>query len=163
MSAEPLRNNPSGPDTEYSKSDNVEELQPVLILRTVKSFILPLRVPMPLWEEQPFTSVAPSRSIGTSPMVAFKATTQVLDPGTQRTHPVAVSFGPGIDDGSANIFLQSDSIRYEGSWRAKLYRGNDMRASVPFVDGYVELHHGLPTGIYIIKLTRAYFINSASG
>ena len=61
--------------------------------------------------------------------------------------------GPGIDDGSANLFLQSDSIRNEGNWRAHLYRGTALRASVPFTDGHVELHHGLPAGIYTIKLT----------
>ena len=34
-----------------------------------------------------------------------------------------------------------------------LYRGTDLRAAVPFADGHVELHHGLPAGIYTIKLT----------
>lgn len=76
--------------------------------------------------------------------MAFKATTQVLDPGTQRPHTVALSIGLGIDDGSANVFLQSDSIRNEGSWRAYLYRGTELRAGVPFADGHVELHRGLP-------------------
>jgi len=87
--------------------------------------------------------------------VAFKATTHVLDPGTQRTHTLTLSMGPGIDDGSANLFLQSDSIRNEGNWRADLYRGTDLRASVPFADGYEELYRGLPAGIYTVKLTSA--------
>ena len=154
MATQPLENDPSGPETEYSQSENVQDLAPVLVLRTAKSLILPLRIP-DQWEEQPFASAAPSRSIGASPVVAFKATTQVLDPGTQRSHAITLSIGPGIDDGSANVFLQSDSIRNEGSWRAYLYRGTELRAGVPFADGYVELHRGLPAGIYTIKLTSA--------
>src|ERR1017187_7168741 len=154
MATQPLENDPSGPETEYSQSENVQDLAPVLVLRTAQSLILPLRIP-DQWEEQPFASAAPSRSIGASPVVAFKATTQVLDPGTQRSHAITLSIGPGIDDGSANVFLQSDSIRNEGSWRAYLYRGTELRAGVPFADGYVELHRGLPAGIYTIKLTSA--------
>src|SRR6266852_2112234 len=96
-----------------------------------------------------------TRSIGASPVVAFKATTHILDPGTQRTHTLTLSMGPGIDDGSANLFLQSDSIRNEGNWRADLYRGTELRASVPFADGYEELYRGLPAGIYTVKLTSA--------
>jgi hypothetical protein len=145
----PLQVDPSGPDTEYS------QLEPVLVLRTAKSLILPLRVPMPLWEEQPFASAPPTRSSGSSPVVAFNATTHVFDPGTQRTHTVTLSIGPGNDDGSANIFLQSESIRNEGSWRAHLYRGTELRAAVPFVDQKVELHRGLSAGFYTVKLTRA--------
>jgi hypothetical protein len=144
-----LQVDPSGPDTEYS------QLEPVLVLRTAKSLILPLRVPMPLWEEQPSASAPPTRSSGASPVVAFKATTHVFDPGTQRTHTVTLSIGPGNDDGSANIFLQSESIRNEGSWRAHLYRGSELRAAVPFVDQKVELHRGLYSGSYTVKLTRA--------
>src|SRR5712692_1926031 len=154
MATKPLQDDPSGPDTEYSKSENVQESRPILILRTTKSLILPLRIP-DRWAEQPFVSAPPTRSIGASPVVAFKATTHVLDPGTQRTHTLTLSMGPGIDDGSANLFLQSDSIRNEGNWRADLYRGTELRASVPFADGYEELYRGLPAGIYTVKLTSA--------
>src|SRR5213593_3058847 len=63
--------------------------------------------------------------------------------------------GAIIDDGSANIFLQSDSIRNEGRWRAHLYRETELRAAVPFVDQKVELHRGLSAGFYTVKLTRA--------
>ena len=104
MATKPLQDDPSGPDTEYP------QLEPVLVLRTAKSLILPLRVPMPLWEEQPFASAPPTRSSGASPVVAFTATTHVFDPGTQRTHTVTLSIGPGHDDGSANMFLQSESM-----------------------------------------------------
>jgi hypothetical protein len=149
MATKPLQVDPSGPDTEYS------QVEPVLVLRTAKSLILPLRVPMPLWEEQPFASTPPTRSSGASPVVSFKATTHVFDPGSQRTHTVTLSIGPGNDDGSANIFLQSESIRNEGSWRAHLYRGTELRAAVPFVDQKVELHRGLSAGSYTVKLTRA--------
>ena len=136
MAPKPLQDDPSGPDKEYY------QVQPVLVLRTAKSLILPLRVPMPLWEEQPFASAPPTRSSGTSPVVAFKATTHIFDPGTQRTHTVTLSIGSGNDDGSANIFLQSESIPNEGSWRAHLYRGTDLRAIIPFADEQVELHRG---------------------
>ena len=149
MATKPLQDDPSGPETEYS------QVEPALVLRTAKSLILPLRVPMPLWEEQPSASAPPTRSSGASPVVAFKATTHVFDPGTQRTHTVTLSIGPGIDDGSANMFLQSDSIRNEGSWRAHLYRGTELRAAVPFVYQKVELHRGLSAGFYTVKLTRA--------
>src|SRR6266852_388153 len=142
VATKPLQDDPSGPDTEYS------QVQPVLVLRTAKSLILPLRVPMPLWEEQPFASAPPTRSSGSSPAVAFKATTHVFDPGTQRTHTVTLSIGPGNDDGSANIFLQSESIRNEGSWRAHLYRGTDLRASIPFADEHVELYRGMSSSIF---------------
>jgi hypothetical protein len=126
MATKPLQDEPSGPDTECSKSDNVEELRPVLVLRTAKSLILPLRIP-DQWEEQPCASAAPSRSIGASPVGAFKATTHVLDPGTQRPHTITLSIGPGIDDGSANIFLQRQHRQHKGSAETKT------DASVPSV------------------------------
>jgi len=154
MATRPLQDDPSGSDIEHSERENIQELRPILILRTAKSLILPLRIP-DQWEVQPFVSAPPTRSIGASPVVAFKATTHVLDPGTQRTHTLTLSMGPSIDDGSANLFLQSDSIRNEGNWRADLYRGTDLRASVPFADGYEELYRGLPAGIYTVKLTSA--------
>jgi hypothetical protein len=138
MATKPLQDDPSGPDTGYSQSENIQDLEPVLLLRTAKSLILPLRIP-DHWEEQRLPATPTTRSIGDSPVLAFKATTHVLDPGTQRPQTITVSIGPGIDDGSANIFLQSDSIRNEGSWRAYLYRGTELRAGVPFADGYVEL------------------------
>jgi hypothetical protein len=154
MATKPLQSDPSGPDTEYSERENIPELQPVLVLRTARSLILPLRIP-DQWEEQPLASAPPTRSTAASPVGAFKATTHVLDPGTQRTHTLTLSIGPGIDDGTASILLQSDSIRNEQSWRAHLYRGTEMRAGVPFTEGYVELHRGLPAGIYTVKLTSA--------
>jgi hypothetical protein len=55
MATKPLQDEPSGPDTGYSENDNVEELRPVLVLRTAKSLILPLRIP-DQWEEQPGAS-----------------------------------------------------------------------------------------------------------
>src|SRR6266478_9651545 len=158
MATKPLQDDPSGPDTGYSQSENIQDLEPVLLLRTAKSLILPLRIP-DHWEEQRLpatpTTRSMTRSIGESPVLAFKATTHVLDPGTGRPHTITVSIGPGIDDGSANIFLQSDSIRNEGSWRAYLYRGTELRAGLPFGDGYVELSRALPAGIYTVKLTGA--------
>jgi hypothetical protein len=154
MATKPLQSDPSGSDTEYSENEAAEELQPVLILRTAKSLILPLRIPA-LWKQQPLALAVPTRSIETLPNVPFKATTHVLDPGTQRTHPITLSIGPGIDEGSANVSLQSDSIQNEGNWRAYLYRGTQLRDSVPFTDGFLKLHHGLPAGIYTVKLTRA--------
>src|SRR2546427_4595553 len=129
MASRPLRDESSGLEAEYSPSENIQELQPVLVLRTAKSLILPLRIPDG-WKEQPLPVPTAVRSIEASPVV------QVLDPGTQRPHTLTLSIGPGIDDGSANIFLQSDSIRNEGSWRASLYRGTELRDSVPFADGY---------------------------
>jgi len=138
MATKPLRSDPTDPDTKYSENEAAEELHPVLVLRTAKTLILPLRIP-DHWEEQRLPATPTTRSIGDSPVLAFKATTHVLDPGTQRPQTITVSIGPGIDDGSANIFLQSDSIRNEGSWRAYLYRGTELRAGVPFADGYVEL------------------------
>ena len=111
MATKPLQYDPSGPDKEYS------QVQPVLVLRTAKSLILPLRVPMPLWEEQRFASAPPTRSSGASPVVAFKATTHVFDPGTRRTHTVTLSIGPGNDDGSANIiFLTYASGTASSEW-----------------------------------------------
>src|SRR5712691_10015234 len=154
MAPEPLRDEPSSLETEYSQSDNVEELGPVLLLRTAKSLILPLRIP-DQWEEQRLPATPATRSIGDSPVLAFKATAHFLDPNTQRPHAITLTVGPGIDDGSANIFLQSDSIRNEGSWRAYLYRGTELRAGVPFADGYVELSRALPAGIYTVKLTSS--------
>ena len=138
MATKPLQDDPSGPDTEYPESENIQELQSILVLRTAKSLILPLRIP-DHWEEQRLPATPTTRSIGDSPVLAFKATAHVLDPKTQRPHAITLTVGPGIDDGSANIFLQSDSIRNEGSWRAYLYRGTELRAGVPFADGYVEL------------------------
>ena len=117
MATKPLQDDPSGPKTEYSQSENVQDLESVLVLRTAKNLILPLRVPMPVWEELPFASAPSTRSTEAFPVVAFKATTHVLDPRTQRTHTISLSIGPGMDDETANIFLQSDSIRNEGSWR----------------------------------------------
>ncbi len=154
MATKPLQSDPSGPETEYSENEAAEELQPVLVLRTARSFILPLQIPA-LWKQQPLALAVPTRSIETLPNVPFKATTEVLDPGTQRTHTLTLSIGPGNDDGSASVFLQSDSIRNEGNWRAYLYRGTQMRDAVPFTDGHVELHRGLPAGIYTVKLTSA--------
>src|SRR6266478_771937 len=154
MATKPLQDDPSGPDTEYFQSENIQDLEPVLLLRTAKSLILPLRIP-DHWEEHRLPATPTTRSIGDSPVLAFKATTHVLDPGTQRPQTITVSIGPGIDDGSANIFLQSDSIRNEGSWRAHLYRGTELRAGVPFGDGYVELSRALPAGIYTVKLTSS--------
>jgi hypothetical protein len=154
MATKPLQSDPSGPDTEYSKRENIQELQPILVLRTAKNLILPLQIP-DQWEEQPLASAPPTRSTAASSVGAFKATTHVLDPGTQRTHTLTLSIGPGLDDGTASILLQSDSIRNEQSWRAHLYRGTEMRAGVAFTDGYVELHRGLPAGIYSVKLTSA--------
>jgi len=147
---QPSRDDPSDSKTESSQSENTQELEPVLVLRTAKSFILPLRIP-DKWQEQPLSAAPPTRSTGASPIVPFKATTHVLDPGTQRTHTVALSIGPGIDD-DANIVLRSDSIRMEGTWRASLYAGTALKTDVPFADERVELHHGLPAGIYTIKL-----------
>ncbi len=154
MATKPLQDDPSGPDTEYSQGENIQDLEPVLLLRTAKSLILPLRIP-DQWEEQRLPATPATRSIGDSPVLAFKATAHVLDPKTQRPHAITLTVGPGIDDGSANIFLQSDSIRNEGSWRAYLYRGTELRAGVPFADGYVELSRALPAGIYTVKLTSA--------
>jgi hypothetical protein len=151
MATQPSRDDPSDPETKSSQSENIQEMEPVLLLRTAKSLILPLRIP-DQWEEQPLPAAAPSRSTGASPIVSFKATTHVLDPGTQRPHTITLSIGPGIDD-DANIFLESDSIPMEGTWRASLYAGTALKANVPFADERVELHHGLPAGIYTIKLT----------
>src|SRR6266852_5824637 len=147
MATQPLQDDPSGPDTEYS------QVEPVLVLRTAKSLILPLRIP-DQWKELPFASAPPTRSTEASPIVPFKATTHVLDPRTQRTHTITLAIKPSIDD-DANIFLQSDSIAREGSWRAHLYRGTELRASIPFADEQVELHRGLSGGIYTVKLTSA--------
>jgi hypothetical protein len=154
MATKPLQDDPSGPDTEYSENEAAEELQPVLVLRTARSLILPLRIPA-LWKQQPLAVPVPKRSTKTLPNVPFEATTHVLDPGTQRTHTLTLSIGPGIDDESVDISLQSDSIRNEGGWRAYLYRGTQLRDAVPFTDGHVELHRGLPAGMYTIKLTSA--------
>src|SRR6266849_632504 len=85
MATKPLQDDPSGPDTEYSKSENIQDLEPVLLLRTAKSLILPLRIP-DRWEEQRLPASPTTRSIGDSPVLAFKATTHVLDPGTRRPH-----------------------------------------------------------------------------
>jgi hypothetical protein len=65
----------------------------LLVLRTAKSLMLPLRIP-DQWEEQLCASAPPTRSIGASPVVPFKATTHVLAPrqccgklwGRQRQH-----------------------------------------------------------------------------
>src|SRR5207244_3770872 len=73
MATQPSRDNPSGPDTESSQSENIQELESVLVLRTAKSLILPLRIP-DQWQEQPLPTAAPSRSTGASPIVSFKAT-----------------------------------------------------------------------------------------
>jgi hypothetical protein len=152
MATKPLRDEPSVPDIEHSERENIQELRHVLVLRTAKSLILPLQIP-DQWEEQPCASAPPTRSIEASPVMAFKATTHVLDPGTQRTHTLILSIAPGIDDGSANLFLQSDSIRNEGGWRAYLYRGTALRASVSFADENVALDRAMSPDIYTIKLT----------
>jgi hypothetical protein len=60
-----------------------------------------------------------------------------------------------MDDESANVFLQSDSIRNEGSWRASLYRDTELRASVPFTDEHVELDRAMSPGVYTIELASA--------
>ncbi len=90
MATKPLQDDPSGPDAEYFQSENIQDLEPVLLLRTAKSLILPLRIP-DHWEEQRLpatpTTRSMTRSIGESPVLAFKATTHVLDPGTGRPPP----------------------------------------------------------------------------
>jgi hypothetical protein len=154
MATKPLQSDSSDPETEYSQSEHGQDLEPVLVLRTAKNLVLPLRIPMP-WKQQALAVPVATRSIETLPNVAFKATTQVLDRGTQRSHAITLSVGPGIDEGSVRVFLQSDSIANEENWRAHLYRGTEMRAGVPFADGSVKLHGGLPAGIYTIKLTHA--------
>src|SRR5229473_3075272 len=109
MAPKPLQDDPSGPETESSQSERIHDLEPVLVLRTAKSLILPLLIP-DQWEEQPVASAPPTRSTEAFPIMPFKATTQVFDPGTQRPHTLTVSIEPSIDD-DANVFLQSDSIR----------------------------------------------------
>src|SRR5712691_3177164 len=154
MAPEPLRDEPSSLETEYSQSDNVEELGPVLILRTAKSLILPLRIP-DQWEEQRLPAAPPTRSTEAFPAVAFNATTQILDPQTQRSLRVRLSIRPGVDDEHSIAFLYSDSIPMAETWRASLYAGTRLRASMPFTDAQVELDRAMSPGIYTIELTSA--------
>ena len=92
MATKPLQDDPSGPDTEYSADENVEE---PLVLRTAKNLILPLQIP-DQWEEQPLLPPTVERSSDVSPVLAFNATTQILDQRTQRFHKVRLSVKPGV-------------------------------------------------------------------
>jgi len=157
MATKPLQDDPSGPDAEYSK------------VKTSKIGTCPAVTD----RQKPHSAASDSRPLGRAtitgdpndkiddkidrriPGLGIQSNNACSRPGNGTPHTITVSIGPGIDDGSANIFLQSDSIRNEGSWRAYLYRGTELRAGVPFADGYVELSRALPAGIYTVKLTSA--------
>jgi hypothetical protein len=96
MATKPLQEDPASTETEYSHRENIQDLEPVLVLRTARSLILPLRIPV-LWKQQALAVPVSTRSI-------------------------TLSVGPGIDEGSVSVFRQSESIRSEGNWRACLYR-----------------------------------------
>jgi hypothetical protein len=151
MATQPSRNDPSDPETQYSADENVEE---PLVLRSAKNLILPLQIP-DQWEEQPLLPPTVKRSSDVSPVLAFNATTQILDQRTQRFHKVRLSVKPGVAEGESTVLLQSDSIPIEGTWRVSLYAETGLGASVAFSAEQIELHHGMSPGIYAIKLTSA--------
>jgi hypothetical protein len=139
-----MHDQPSGPDTESSQSETIHES--IFVMRTALDLVLLLRTPTG-WAEEP--------TPGILPVMGFNATTQLTNPQTRRSHKIRLSVQPGFEDGTVKLLLLSDSIPGEGTWRASLYEGDALRASVPFDRPQVELDRAMDPGFYAIEIENS--------
>lgn len=141
--------NRTEPFENLSENDDFENVS-ILVLRLAKNFVVPLRLPGD-WESLPRAPIAtPTGEFVAVP--SCRLAKRMSDPAGNQTRNVIISIEPSLIDERIRVFIESDAIPQEHTWRAALADVESRTlANIPLTD--TELHKSLPYGSYTLTIS----------